>query len=169
MRTWSCVLGLLLAGAVVSGAEGTGCRRPGEMTRAGEMEITVERAWIGHPSLKAGDMNIESQHRLLLVAVKMVNRSADRNVMYDTWRGESGGKAATVKDERGKGCEPIAFPDAVVAGTVRAKVLVCSGQTVTDMLMYECPAEGTKSVRIRLPLSNVRAKGEVTYEVPLEK
>jgi hypothetical protein len=169
MRTWCFVLGLLIAGAAVSGAEGTAFRQPGELTRAGEMEVTVERAWIGRPSLKAGEMNVESQHRLLLVAVKMVNRSADRNVMYDTWRGDSGAQAATVRDDRGKTCGPITFPEAEVAGTVRGKVLVCSGQTVTDLLMYECPAEGTQSVRIRLPLRNVRGKGEATYEVPLEK
>jgi len=166
--------------AAASEKEGEGTeKKPGQETefvdaktsnaRLGDVRVSVSSAGVDFVKLTEGKGEFKSKEKLLALRLRIDNVSASRKVEYTSW-GEAEPPAEAelprLTDEQGNSYKLITFGgERRVEGQVRSES-IRPGKGVSDVLVFDPPAEGTQALKLELPGRNFGAAGTIGFTVP---
>lgn len=117
-----------------------------------------------------GDKQISKEPQLL-IEVEITNNTGTKKMDYNTWRGHGysfGRDFATLSDTSGNRYKLINYGhSSTPIGGIKKSESIYPQKSITDMLVFELPVEGVKSLLLELPAENFGGEGEIRLEIPM--
>lgn len=139
-----------------------------QSSTVGHIRVSIKKVSVGPVPLKDldGSINYTEEPRLM-IALRIENIHEKRQAPYDTWVPdlEAAKTFAILKDDKGKELKRITFgfgnnvKDRTVLDTLTP------GKVISDLLVFEVPAEGTQFLDLDLPGANCRQRGTFQFRI----
>jgi HEAT repeat protein len=139
----------------------------GKGARVGDVRVSVSSAVVDVVSGTEGGAEFHSADKLLAVKVRLDNLSESRKVEYTGWGADTGGdELPRLTDEQGHAYKLVTFGgDRRVTGQVRAET-VGPKKAVTDLIVFDPPADDVQLLKLELPARNFGGSGKVGFKIP---
>lgn len=136
----------------------------------GNVEISITEARVGRVDGANLGQPSESREEHLMFAVQLRNTNATRKYEYTSWNeSRPFGDNVSLQDDLGNQYRGIDFDlFTEVSGQVKHATLY-SGSPVSDLLVFQRPVQGAKSLLLTLPLSRIGERGKLTFRIPTTK
>jgi len=154
---------------VIATTTNTGDLGPAERSAmVGHVRVTIKKVSIGKVPLKAADGSITyAEEPRLMIALRIENVSDKKRSEYHTWVPDL--EAAKIKarltDDGGTELKRVTFgfgnnvKDRTVLDTLTP------GKVIGDLLVFEAPAPGWKTLKLELPGANCGVTGTFTFAI----
>ena len=130
-----------------------------------DMTVQIDSANFGHVSWKdfMDGPPSDDGNNYLVITVTVKNNSATRKYDYMTWRGNAFADG-TLSDDIGNSYKQI---DKGMEGPVGSAgdQSIYPGKTLTDVLVFELPVAGAKTLTLELPGGNVHVQGSAKFQI----
>ncbi|HEX5270717.1 MAG TPA: hypothetical protein VFW33_09535, partial [Gemmataceae bacterium] len=150
-----------------SAPEGTELVEAGKSVRLGDVRVGVGPAVIDVVAGTEAGVPFHSADKLLSVKVRLDNLSDSRKVEYAGWGADSGGDdLPRLTDEQGRACKLVTFGgERRVTGQLRSET-IAPKKGVSDVIVFDPPADDARVLKLELPGHNVGATGRVGFKIP---
>jgi hypothetical protein len=136
----------------------------------GHIRVSIKKATIGKVPLKAADGSISyADEPRLMIALRIENVSDRKQSGYNTWVPDldAAKTVAKLTDDRGAELKRVTFG---FGNNVQGRTVLDTlspGKVIGDLLVFEAPAAGTKSLKLVLPGANCGVKDSFEFEIDM--
>ncbi len=136
----------------------------------GHIRVTIKKVWIGKVPLKSADGSITySEESRLMFALRIENTSDKKRSEYNTWVPDldAAKTVARLTDDRGTDLKRVTFgfgnnvKDRTVLDTLTP------GKAIGDLLVFDVPPSGWKTLKLGLPGANCGVAGTFTFTIEI--
>lgn len=144
--------------------------------RRNRVKVRIDRVEVGQVRVKnaAGQVMITDDSNYIMITINVFNH-APKPVEYQSWYGNSfrnrrGSNEAELTNNSGHLYQPAIFPEAANVRDHTAEATIGPLEEVTDVLIFEAPADFRASqvryLRLSLPAEAYHEVGDYRFEIP---
>jgi hypothetical protein len=138
-----------------------------EPIRRGDVSVRIVSAQLGRPKLmRATGAPARPADDVLIVKVRLENKSESWKVEYAGWAARKPGSDATLTDNFNNPYPQKSWRGATIEGQL-ARESLDPGESVEDLLVFQRPQEKADLLRLRLPASAFGETGTLNFAVPM--
>lgn len=166
---------LFLASCLAPAALFTACESPvvvdaGQTATIGGVDLSVGTYEVRHVELHVGDDTVEYADPILIIPITITNKGEDAITYSPTHNAQTMTESSTplLYPDPGAGADlppatkvPIAgvtLAKGALEGQINASTSIAPGESLTDLLLFHLPAEGTDALILSLPPTLHRGK-----------
>jgi hypothetical protein len=120
-------------------------------------------------ALGLGDGPRKSKEPFFQIGLRLHNTHATRKIDYVSWSADPRGRPGTaaLTDEHGNRYKPVQFGEGTKVTGQAGTESIYPGKVIDDLLLFEPPVAGARTLTLTLPGSNLGVKETLRVYVPL--
>jgi hypothetical protein len=140
---------------------------PGSQT-VGHVRVLIKKVSVGKVPLKQADGSVQyADEPRLMIALRIENVNDQKRSEYSTWVPDldAAKTVAKVSDDQGHELKRITFG---FGNNVQGRTVLDTltpGRVISDLLVFEAPPTGTKSLKLVLPGANCGVRGTFEFDI----
>ena len=155
--------------AILSFASLGGCADNGwssDWSKSGDVNVRIDSAAVMKPKmLSKSGKEYEDQFEMLVIHITVENKASDA-IKYRRWEAGQLSAGTSLKDDNGKSYQNRLFSTTNAVGGVKgSSTMLESGKQLRDVLLFEPPAEGAKTLKLTLAPQTGSGDGHA-FEIP---